>query len=133
MELIDYLPVRDIEFAKHRLKESSIPGYEKIMQVTFGDQLKAYILKLGYIAYRHIELYGINADQGVESDMVKTTKRLHKSFPFLKGLIAIENQGDGDYYFVDQNDRIYRYVIGTDAPVELKMDLNDYIISRMYI
>ena len=133
MDLIDYLPIRDIEFAKHRIKEGSLQAYEKMLNCKFGEQLKKYLLDLGYISYRSVELYGITADQGVDSDLIKTTKRLQKSFPALKGLIAVENQGDGDYYFVDQNDRMYRYIIGTDAPVELKMDFDDYVISRMYI
>lgn len=133
MDLIDYLPIRDIEFAKHRIKEGSLQAYEKMLNCKFGEQLKKYLLDLGYISYRSVELYGITADQGVDSDLIKTTKRLQKSFPALKGLIAVENQGDGDYYFVDQNDRMFRFLIASKEVIDLHMSFEDYVISRMYI
>ena len=108
-------------------------AYEKMLNCNFGEQLKKYLLDLGYVSYRNVELYGITADLGVDSDMVKTTKRLQKSFPALKGLIAVENQGDGDYYFVDQNDRMFRFLIASKEVIDLHMSFEDYVISRMYI
>lgn len=133
MDLIDYLPTRDIEFAKHRIKEGSLNTYEKLINCTFGDQVKRYLLDLGFVNYRTVEIYGITADLGGDSDMIKTTKRLQKSFPVLNGLIAVENQGDGDYYLVDQNDQMHRFLIATKEVIDLHMSFEDYVISRMYI
>lgn len=132
MELKDYLPLQKLEFSRRRIREGSIPFYENHLNMKFGPQLRDYLLNFGYLAYRNVELLGINKDQNVESDMVVTTKNLRKLCPDLSQLVVIENQGDGDYYLVNEEDRVWRFLLNYAELSDTGMDLNDYVISRMY-
>lgn len=55
---------------------------------------------------------------------------LHKYYPVTNKLIAIENQGEGDYYLVDDDDNVFEYDSEIDELINLHMKLNDYIVSR---
>ena len=103
---------------------------QNYLGITFGSELKEYILEYGYLAYEYAELYGINSIQLMESDMIKETKRLHELFQKTANLIIIENQGDGDYYLVDSNDNVYEYISDIDELTDVKMSLFDYILNR---
>ena len=105
--------------SNRRIKKSELNNYEKELDVEFGPLLKEYILKYGYIAYDHVEFYGINSTQGINSDMISTSKKLHNLSEQTRGLIAIENQGDGDYYLVDSNDNMYEFILDGSLVVPL--------------
>ena len=115
-----------------RIKENELSIYEKELDVKFGSQLKEYILKYGYIAYKYIELYGINSTQGINSDMISASKMLHNLSEQTRGLIAIENQGDGDYYLVDSNDNMYELILDESLSlVKQDITLFKYIETRL--
>lgn len=103
---------------------------QNIIGIQFGKQLKEYILKYGYLSYKFVELYGINLNQKMESDLVTQTLYIHKYFPETKGYIAVENQGDGDYFMVDNNDNVYEYDSELKELSDIKMKLFDYILDR---
>lgn len=86
--------------------------------------------KNNYLGYKHIELFGVNNHQGINSDMLNKTLRLHKNFEKTMGLIAIEDQGDGDYYLVDSNDMIYRFVVANNELCSQNIYLFEYILQR---
>lgn len=132
MELKDYLPLRKLESASRKIREGSIPFYESHFGMKFGEQLRYYLLNFGYLAYRNVELLGINKDQNLESDMVVVTDNVRKHCRDFKPFVVIENQGDGDYYLVDEDDKVWRFLLDHSEITFTGMDLNDYIISRMY-
>lgn len=104
---------------------------EDITGVKVGKQLVEYMTTYGYLIYDSIELYGITARQEVkDSDLVKQTLYLHKYFPSTKGYIALENQGDGDYYIVDSTDTVYEFISEQNKLVETGLKLFDYIIKH---
>jgi len=114
-----------------KISESELFIYEEELGVKFGQQLKEYILKYGYLAYKHIEFDGINANQKLDSDMIRDTKNIRNLSDKLNELVVIENQGDGDYYLVDSNDNMYEFI--QDGSLELKkldIDLCQYIYDR---
>jgi hypothetical protein len=80
-----------------KILESDLNIYEEELGISFGPQLKDYILNYGYLAYEYIELDGINANQKLNSDMIRNTKSLRNLSDKIKELVVIENQGDGDY------------------------------------
>ena len=131
MKLKDILLKYEIDYSVNRIDAEEIKKYEELLGTKFGVQLREYIINYGYIGYRHIEMYGINAAQGESSDMVKTTIALRQRDSQLKGLIAIENQGDGEYYFVDSKDQIYRYFQGSKELSKVSVDMGSYIIHRL--
>lgn len=103
---------------------------EKEVGLRFGEELTEYLLKYGYLGYEHIELYGMNSRQGLESDMVKQTLYLHKYFPVTHGYVALENQGEGDYYLVNSDDEVYEYISEQNKLFDTGMDLYQYILRR---
>lgn len=131
MKLKDILLKYDIDYSVNRIDAEEIKKYEELLGTEFGVQLREYIINYGYIGYRHIEMYGINAVQGKSSDMIKTTIALRQRDSQLNGLIAIENQGDGEYYFVDSKDQVYRYFQGSKELSKNSVDMESYIVHRL--
>ena len=126
----DFSDTNEIEYTENRITETEISFYEKEMGVPMGPQLREYLLNYGYIAFLFVELYGINSIQKENSDMVKQTKFLHEQFPLTKDLIVLEDQGDGDYYLVDHEDVVYRYIMGSETVSNQEIKLFEYITKR---
>lgn len=103
---------------------------QKSVGVSFGNELKEYLLKYGYLAFGFVELYGINSNQNLESDLVKQTNYIHNYFPQTSKLIAIENQGEGDYYMIDSNDNVYEFDSELGELTNLSIKLFEYILKR---
>lgn len=131
MKLKDMLLKHDIDYSVNRIDAEEVEKYEELLGTKFGVQLIEYIINYGYIGYRHIEMYGINAAQGESSDMIKTTVALRKKDLQLNDLIAIENQGDGEYYFVDSKDQVYRYFQSSKELSKISVDMESYIVHRL--
>ena len=62
--------------------------------------------------------------------MITQSVYLHKYFPVTSNLIAIENQGEGDYFLVDNDDNVFEYDSELDELTDCGMKLNEYILSR---
>lgn len=121
----------DVLQSNSLIKCEAINEVEKAVGIKLGQQLIKYITTYGYLIFESVELYGITARQGIEeSDMVKQTLYLHKYFPSTKGYIALENQGDGDYYIVDSTDTVYEFISEQDKLKNTSLKLFDYIIKR---
>ena len=131
MKLKKFLVKYKIDHSANRIDPNDVSFYEELLGTKFGPQLREYILTYGYLGYQHIEMLGINSLQKEKSDMVKVTLRLRKRNPELKYMIAVDNQGDGDYYLVDSEDQIYRYLQSSKEPVKMNIDLESYIVNRL--
>lgn len=130
MSIIEFINNHEVEYTNNLVSERDIIDIEKELQITFGKELKEYCLKYGYLAYRHVELYGLNSRQMCESDMIKQTKYLHKYFSKTADYIALENTGDGNYIMVDSGDNVFEYTSEDDILREKGMKLFEYITSR---
>jgi len=108
----------------------TLESAEKAVSMKFGEELTEYLLKYGYLAYKHVELYGMNALQGLKSDMVKQTLYLHQYFPDTAGLVAIENQGEGSYFLVNSGDEIYAFDSSLKKLFRTNNTLFEYILKR---
>ena len=107
MEIRDFIDKYDIEYTHNVISADAIEFYEKKINVIFGKELKEYILKYGYMAYKSIELYGINCKQGEKSDMISQTVYIHKYFPESLPYISLANLGDGEYLMISDRDDVY--------------------------
>lgn len=131
MEKLDkYIRKNGVEYSDSLIVERDLLLIEKEVGVAIGQQLAEYLLTYGYLMFNYVELYGVTARQGLESDLVKQTKYLHKYFGQTKGLIAIENQGEGDYYLVDSQDNVYEFDSEMKELRNAEMQLEDYILNR---
>lgn len=132
MEFKDYLPLRGLEHSEDRIRERSIPFYEDTLGMKFGEQLRYYLLNFGYLHYRNVEMLGIERTVGVESDMVRVTKALRRRHPAVNSMVAIERFEGGEFFLVDSEDNVWRYVVRYEELTEVGMKLDDYILSRVY-
>lgn len=130
MELNDFIKENNVDYSYNRVSESFIDELESIVGFKIGEQLKEYILNYGYLGYEHIELFGVNNAQRADSDLVKQTLFLNNKFDKAIGFFAIEDQGDGDYYLVDSNDMVYRFILGSKTLIATNLKLNEYILNR---
>lgn len=130
MSLEQFIEKNEVDKTTNLVDESVIAEAEEQLEVTFGTQLKQYILKYGYLGYEYAELYGMNSNENLKSDLVEQTKYLHKYYPETKNYIAIENQGEGDYYLVDQSDMVFEYDTDMEKMTSIGCTLFEYIVKR---
>lgn len=131
MTLDNFVEKYGVVSTLYSVPEDKIPKYENMLSVKMGPQLKRYILNYGLLMYKYIRLFGINYIQDDSSDMVTETLFLHKEFGNkTRNLIAIEDQGDGDYYLVDEEDRVFRFICDCNELEETGLTLNQYILKR---
>jgi hypothetical protein len=130
MTLEEFVKNNEVQSTTRTVGESVMVQAEKLVGVSFGAQLKEYIFKYGYLAFRFCELYGINSNENLESDLVSQTKYLHKYYPETQGYIAIENQGEGDYFLLDQDDNVFEYDTDIGELTAMDQKLFDYILQR---
>lgn len=130
MKLKDFIQSHDIDQSKNLIDESLLKAAEQMTGISFGSELREYLRQYGYLGYGFAELYGMNARQGLNSDMVKETLYLHEYYPETKEFVAIENQGEGDYYLVNGRDEVYEYDANLGKLVQMKYTLFEYIAHR---
>lgn len=128
--LAKYVAENGVEHSSSLVGNNSIPVLGKKLGVKIGPCLSEYITRYGYLIFSSVELYGVTGRQGLESDMVKQTEYLNKYFSKTCGYIALENQGDGDYYLVNSRDQVFEYDSETDKLTDLHLGLEDYILKR---
>ena len=131
MKLSEIIKGREIDVSPSPIQASDIGMAEAFLGVKIGDQLQEYLTEYGYIGCGFVEMYGINSKMGSRSSMIKRTVSLHEHHPKTKNLIVIEDQGDGDYYLTDSNDKIYRYLESRNELTDMDMTLFDYIAQRL--
>lgn len=129
-QLIDYVASHGVEYSNSLVSDEVIKQAEHEIGIPMGAQLKKYLLDYGYMIYGSIEFYGMTARQGLKSDIVTQTLYMHKYFPKTKDMIALENQGEGDYFLVDKDDKVFEYDSASDELIDLKQNLEQYILKR---
>ncbi len=130
MILSEFVKEKKVDYSKDLVNIDVLKDIEKELGTRFGNELTQYFLEYGYLAYKHVELYGINSKQLSESDLVKQTKYLHKYFLKTDGLIALENVGDGIYILISSNDDVYEFSSESYYIHHTGLKLFDYILSR---
>jgi hypothetical protein len=130
VEIDKYITENGIIKAPNVPDEKIVNEAEKRLGINFGPQLKEYLIKYGFLSFKFSELYGINSNQKMESDLISQTEYLHKYYPKTDKYIAIENQGEGDYFLVADDDDIYEYDTDLDELSKCNMSLFEYIVSR---
>lgn len=130
MNLEIFVSQHNVDYSDSPVDVPTLEQAEKTIGVNFGEELTEYLLKYGYLGYEYVELYGMNARQGLESDLVTQSLYVHKYFPVTSKLIAVENQGEGDYYLIDSEDNIYEYDTSLKQLRKAGIKFFEYILQR---
>ncbi len=132
MEKLDkFLNSMEYDSTKNKVDSAFITSIEEECGVKTGKQLQEYILSYGYIGYHHVEFYGVNSTQGLESDMVKQTKYLHQYFEETSSYYAFSNEGDGEYLLINSNDEIFNFDSDTKKLTPTNKLLENFIIEYL--
>ena len=78
--------------------EKLIEEAEQMMDCKFGKLLYSYLEECGAVMFFFVEMYGINKNQGLQSDMVVKTK--NGKFLSRNSIIAISNDGGRIWKFI---------------------------------
>lgn len=126
-----FIENNEVLSTKNLIKVEELKEFEKELSINFGLQLKKYIMEYGFLAYEHVELYGVNSKQCINSDMIKVSQMLHENYPITKTLIALENRGEGDYILIDEDDNVFEFDLNISSElVKLDKKMFDYILER---
>ncbi|MBQ8058111.1 MAG: SMI1/KNR4 family protein [Ruminococcus sp.] len=131
MSLKSIIGNRAIDVSPSPIGEDEFGMVELYLEAKLGDELKEYLVEYGYIGYNFVEMFGVNSKMGARSSMIKKTMYLHENYKQTQGLIAVEDQGDGDYYLVDENDKVYRFLQSREELTDIGCDLYTYISDRL--
>ena len=129
MDSKEYFSAIDAEYTENTIGEDILGSIESELGISFGQELKKYVLEFGYLAYQYIEYYGINSVQGLESDMIKQTLYLHQYFEKTKGLVALGSLNEGRYALVSSEDVVFEYDSELDTLMNTEKKLFDYIMD----
>ena len=130
MDIKEFIANNDVDRSNDIINVSMIGQAEKAVGVHFGEELTEYLLKYGYLGFEYVEFFGMNPRQGLKSDLIEQTLYMHKYFPATSDLIAIENQGEGDYYLVDSEDVVYEYDTSLKQLSKTDLKLFEYVMER---
>ena len=129
-ELEIFIKNNECDYTRNIINLEILKTAEQIIGIKFGYQLSEYLLKYGYLGYKSIELYGMNSNQGLNSDLFEQTMYLHNSFEITKPYIVIDKIQDSVYTLIDSNDNIYICDLGKNAIKNVNIKLFDYILKR---
>lgn len=132
MDIDKFIAENDVDKSSALINAILLEQAEKEIGVSFGKELTAYLCKYGYLGYRNVELYGINSRQRLDSDMIRQSLYLHKYFPLTKNFVALENQGEGDYFLINDSDEVYEYLSEENRLINTGKKLHEYIFQRFH-
>lgn len=127
-QVIEFVESHSCDYSSNPISLDMLRNIEKQTNLKFGNQLTEYLTKYGYLGYKYIELYGINSNQELNSDMIKQTIYLHQNYERTNPYIVIENLGDNCYALIDPDDNVYSCDFNTIDNLHIK--LFDYILKR---
>ena len=130
MQIGSFIAENDIDCTKNIVGIETIMEAEEKVGVSFGPELRKYLLTWGYLGFESVEFYGMNSRQNLESDMVSQTLYIHTYFPSTSELIAIESLGDGEYALVDAEDRVFILDTEEQSLMSLERKLFEYMLDR---
>lgn len=129
-ELGNFIKNNDCDYSRNIISSEVLKMAEDTIGIKFGNQLSEYLLKYGYLGYKSVELYGMNSNQGLNSDLFEQTMYLHNSFEITKPYIAIDKIQDSVYTLIDSDDNIYVCDLEKNIVRNVNIKLLDYIIKR---
>ncbi len=129
-ELDIFVKNNECDYTRNIISLEVLKMAEETIGIKFGNQLSEYLLKYGYLGYKSVELYGMNSNQGLNSDLFEQTMYLHNSFEITQPYIAIDKIQDSIYTLIDSNDNIYICDLEKNVIRNVNIKLFEYIFKR---
>lgn len=129
-ELDIFVKNNECDYTRNIISLEVLKMVEETIGIKFGNQLSEYLLKYGYLGYKSVELYGMNSNQGLNSDLFEQTMYLHNSFEITQPYIAIDKIQDSIYTLIDSNDNIYICDLEKNVIRNVNIKLFEYIFKR---
>ena len=127
-EFSDYKAKNFRTFSNYKVHGRNVPRVTTILSEMQSDQ--GLLKYSNYLGFKHIEMYGINSVQLMDSDMITQTQYLHRYFEKTRPYIALENCGDGKFAMVSSEDEVFLYTSDSDVLEDTKQKLLNYILNR---
>ena len=125
-----FIKNNECDYTRKVISSDVLKMTEEQIGIKFGNQLSEYLLKYGYLGYKSIELYGMNSNQGLNSNLFEQTMYLHNSFEITKPYIAIDKIKEKIYTLIDSNDNMYICDLEKNVIKNVDIKLFDYILKR---
>lgn len=129
-ELDIFVKNNECDYTRNIISLEVLKMAEETIGIKFGNQLSEYLLKYGYLGYKSVELYGMNSNQGLNSDLFEQTMYLHNSFEITQPYIAIDKIQNSIYTLIDSNDNIYICDLEKNVIRNVNIKLFEYIFKR---
>lgn len=129
-ELDIFVKNNECDYTRNIISLEVLKMAEETIGIKFGNQLSEYLLKYGYLGYKSVELYGMNSNQGLNSDLFEQTMYLHNSFEITQPYIAIDKIQNSIYTLIDSNDNIYICDLEKNVIRNVNIKLVEYIFKR---
>ncbi|MEA3497873.1 MAG: SMI1/KNR4 family protein [Campylobacterota bacterium] len=85
-----------------------IEDTQKQLGIFFGKEYREFLKEFGCLSVEYLEFYGICGSNSSAPNMLYVTLKFREEMPsFSKELIVIYEVGEGSFYCVDKNDKIY--------------------------
>lgn len=104
---------------------------EESLGISFGVELWDYLLTLGAVAYKGVELTGVGVRDDSHLNIVHKTKLVRDQWGSPEEYVVIEDLGDGLFELCNMNDRVFFIAEGGEIKDD-QMSLNEYIIRRLH-
>ena len=100
-ELDNFIKNNDCDYSRNIISSEVLKMAEDTIGIKFGNQLSEYLLKYGYLGYKSVELYGMNSNQGLNSDLFEIFSAFSifstKSTCILNALAGTGTYWDGSF------------------------------------
>ncbi|MEK4715730.1 SMI1/KNR4 family protein [Sporosarcina sp. FSL K6-5500] len=104
---------------------------EEALGFSFGQQLKFYLKNHGFLIYKFVELYGLNENQKMYSDLVVRTQKARENYGGLNDVVIIESMDGGNYIVCDGQDNMHEYLpMNEQKLTSLGLSFEDYVVNR---
>ena len=130
LKLDEFIKNNECDYSRNIISLEVLKMAEDTIGIKFGNQLSDYLLKYGFLGYKTIELYGMNSNQGLNSNLFEQTMYLHSSYEITRPYIAIDEINDTTYALIDSDDNIYICDIEKNVINNADIKLYDYIYKR---
>ena len=132
MKRIDkFVRENKVDYTPHApVSEELIEQAQAALKVRFGEQLREYLKKYGYLGFGSIEYNGLNSKQEMGSDLIKETEALHTYFPKSRDTVELGLYGEDGCILVDSDDQVYIHYLDEDEVVPCHMNLEEFILDQ---
>jgi hypothetical protein len=121
----------ELHTKKSVVTEQEIEKAEIQLHGHFGRELKEYLLTVGSISCRSVELYGLGFSDDYYLNIVQSTKEL-RDMGLPEGFFPIYDIGDGHYAVVSADDHVFEWAYNEiQVNREISQSLFDYIESLL--